>query len=132
MLKQQSGVIVNLASGQAHHTARQVPAYGPAKAANVMQTKQWGVEYARHGIRVVSISPGAILTPMVEATLKEQGGADQLANRHPLGRIGQPDEIAAAVLWISSSGASFVTATDLQVDGGLGGLGSFADPYPML
>ncbi len=131
MLKQQCGVIVNLTSGQAHRTARQVPAYGPAKAANVMQTRQWGVEYARHGIRVVSVSPGAVLTPMVEATLKEQGGAAKLANRHPLGRIGRPDEIASAVLWISSSAASFVTATDLEVDGGLGAFGSFADPYPM-
>ncbi len=131
MLKQQCGVIVNMTSGQAHRTARQVPAYGPAKAANVMQTRQWGVEYARHGIRVVSVSPGAVLTPMVEATLKEQGGAAKLANRHPLGRIGRPDEIASAVLWISSSAASFVTATDLEVDGGLGAFGSFADPYPM-
>ncbi|MFN9717688.1 MAG: SDR family NAD(P)-dependent oxidoreductase [Planctomycetota bacterium] len=131
MLKQRSGVIVNIGSGQAHRTARHVPAYGPAKAANIMQAKQWGVEYARHGIRVVSVSPGAILTPMVEATLKEQGGAAQLANRHPLGRIGRPDEISSAVLWISSSAASFVTATDLEVDGGLGAFGSFADPYPM-
>ncbi|MCA9060189.1 MAG: SDR family oxidoreductase [Planctomycetaceae bacterium] len=131
MLLQGSGVIVNLSSGQAHRTARQVPAYGPIKAANLHQARQWGVEYARHGIRVVSVSPGAIDTPLVRASLDAQGGAAQLANRHPLGRIGQPQEIAAAVLWLSSSDASFVTATDLQVDGGLGAFGSFADPYPM-
>jgi NAD(P)-dependent dehydrogenase (short-subunit alcohol dehydrogenase family) len=130
MLDQRSGVIVNLSSGQGHRTARQVPAYGPIKAANIMQSRQWGVEYARHGIRVASVSPGAIDTPLVRASLAEQGGAEELANRHPIGRIGRPEEVAAAVLWLSSPAASFVTATDLEVDGGLGGLGAFADPYP--
>jgi NAD(P)-dependent dehydrogenase (short-subunit alcohol dehydrogenase family) len=130
MLDQRSGVIINLSSGQGHRTARQVPAYGPIKAANIMQSRQWGVEYARYGIRVASVSPGAIDTPLVRASLAEQGGAEDLANRHPLGRIGRPEEVAAAVLWLSSPAASFVTATDLEVDGGLGGLGAFADPYP--
>ncbi len=130
MLRQRSGVIVNIASGQGKRTARQVPAYGPIKAGTLMQTRQWGVEYARDGIRVVSVSPGAINTPMVRATLDEQGGADELANRHPLGRIGEPDEVAAAVLWLSSSAASFITATDVDVDGGLSAFGAFADPYP--
>ena len=96
-----------------------------------MQARQWGVEYARDGIRVLSISPGAIDTPMIRASLAEQGGAAALGNRHPIGRIGEPHEVAAAVLWLTSDAASFVTATDLEVDGGLGALGSFADPYPM-
>ncbi len=129
MLRQGSGVVINMASGQGHRTAREVPAYGPIKAANLMQTRQWGVEYARSGIRVLSVSPGAIDTPMVRATLNEQGGASEIANRHPLGRIGQPGEVAAAVLWLASDDASFVTATDLEVDGGLGAFGAFADPY---
>lgn len=129
MIDQASGVIVNLASGQAHRTARQVGAYGPIKAANVMQTRQWGIEYARNGIRVVSVSPGAIDTPLVRASLEEQGGGDALANRHPIGRIGNSDEVAAAILWLASSAASFVTATDLEVDGGLGSFGAFAEPY---
>ncbi|MCP4192392.1 MAG: SDR family oxidoreductase [Planctomycetaceae bacterium] len=129
MKKQQQGVIVNLASGQGHRTARGVPAYGPIKAANIMQTRQWGVEYARAGIRVVSVSPGAIDTPLVRKTLESQGGAENLANRHPLGRIGNTEEVAHAVLWLASQDASFVTATDLEVDGGLGAFGAFADPY---
>lgn len=128
---QKSGVIINLASGQGHRTARQVPIYGPLKAATLLQTMQWGVEYAREGIRVVSVSPGAIDTPMVRASLEAQGGAAALANRHPLGRIGQAEEVAKAVLWLSSSDASFITATDLAVDGGLAAFGSFADPYPL-
>lgn len=130
MKQQGAGVVVNIASGQAHRTARGVPAYGPIKAANLMQTKQWGVEYARQGIRVVSVSPGAIDTPLVRASLAAQGGEAELANRHPLGRLGRPEEIAHAVLWLSSDAASFVTGTDLEVDGGLGAFGAFADPYP--
>lgn len=60
MRQQGSGVIVNMASAQGHRTTRGVPAYGPIKAANIMQARQWGVEFARDGIRVVSVSPGAI------------------------------------------------------------------------
>ncbi len=131
MRRQGSGVVVNLASGQAHRTAREVGVYGPIKSANLMQARQWAVEYARDGIRVVSVSPGAIDTPMVRASLQEQGGEAALANRHPLGRIGRPEEIAAAVLWLSSGEATFVTGTDLEVDGGLGAFGAFADPYPL-
>ena len=131
MMDQGSGVIVNLASAQAHRTAREVPAYGPSKAANLMQAQQWAIEFARYGIRAVSISPGAIDTPLVRASLEMQGGEAELANRHPLGRLGLPDEIANAALWLSSPEASFVTATDLAVDGGLGSFAAFADPYPM-
>jgi NAD(P)-dependent dehydrogenase (short-subunit alcohol dehydrogenase family) len=131
MKRQKSGVIVNIASGQGHRTARQVPAYGPIKAGNIMQARQWGIEYARDGIRVVSVSPGAIDTPLVRASLARQGGGAAMANRHPLGRIGRPEEVAHAVLWLCSADASFITATDLEVDGGLGAFGAFADPYPM-
>ncbi|UUO04735.1 SDR family oxidoreductase [Blastopirellula sp. J2-11] len=129
MRKQQSGVIVNMASAQGHRTAREVPAYGPIKAANLMQAKQWGVELAREGVRVVSVSPGAVGTPLLRASLAQQGGEAPLANRHPLGRIAEPPEIAAAVMWLASDGASFVTATDLEVDGGLGAFAAFADPF---
>ena len=131
MKAQESGVVINMASGQAHRTARGVAAYGPIKAGNMLQARQWAVEYARQGIRVVSVSPGTIDTPLVRASLEAQGGAGPLANRHPLGRIGQPHEVAQAVLWMASDDASFVTGTDLEVDGGLGAFAAFADPYPM-
>ncbi len=130
MKRQQSGVVVNIASAQGHRTARAVGAYGPIKAGNIMQARQWGIEYARDGIRVVSVSPGAIDTPLIRASLEEQGGGAAIANRHPLGRIGQPKEIASAVLWLTSNDASFITATDLEIDGGLGAFAAFADPYP--
>jgi len=131
MRQQQSGVVVNIASGQGHRTAREVGAYGPIKAANIMQARQWGVEYARDGIRVVSVSPGAIDTPMVRASLSKQGGEAVIANRHPVGRLGKPEEIANAVLWLASHDASFITGADLEVDGGLGAFAAFANPYPM-
>lgn len=131
MVAQGSGVVVNMASAQAHRSAPDVPAYSPLKAGNKMQAVQWALQYARHGIRVVSVSPGAIDTPLVQASLELQGGAAKLANRHPLGRLGKPEEIAAAVLWLTSDDASFVTACDLSVDGGLDGFGAFADPYPL-
>lgn len=130
MVQQQSGVIVNIASAQGHRTAREVGVYGPIKAGNIMQARQWGIEYARHGIRVVSVSPGAIDTPLARACIEEQGGASELINRHPVGRLGNPAEIAYAVMWLSSSDAAFITATDLEVDGGLGAFAAFADPYP--
>lgn len=130
MQQQGSGVIVNIGSGQGHRTAREVPIYGPIKAATILQSMQWGIEYARQGIRVVSVSPGAIDTPLVRASLEAQGGGEALAHRHPLGRIGQPEEIAYAVMWLAGPDASFITATDLSVDGGLSGYGAFADPYP--
>ena len=129
MRRQHAGVVINIASAQGHRAARGVPAYGPIKSANLMQARQWGVEYARQGIRVLSVSPGAIATPLVTSTADSQGGEEQLANRHPLGRIGEPREVANAVLWLSSRDASFVTATDLEVDGGLGAFAAFADPY---
>ena len=130
MKKQRSGVVVNVASAQGYRTAREVGVYGPIKAANLMQTRQWGVEYARDGIRVVSVSPGAIHTPMVRANLAVQGRAAPPANRPPIGRIGQPAEVARAVMWLASDDASFITATDLLVDGGLDAFGAFADPFP--
>ena len=131
MQRQRSGVVVNIASGQGHRTAREVGAYGPIKSANIMQARQWAVEYARDGVRVVSVSPGAINTELMRANLKAQGGEAAIANRHPLGRIGEPEEVARAVLWLSSGDASFITGADLEVDGGLGAFAAFAEPYPM-
>ena len=126
MKSQRKGVVINIASAQGHRTAREVGVYGPIKAANIMQARQWGVEYGRHGIRVVSVSPGAIDTPLFRAGLDSQGGERSLANRHPIGRIGKPAEIADAVMWLASDDASFITGTDLEVDGGLGAFAAFA------
>jgi NAD(P)-dependent dehydrogenase (short-subunit alcohol dehydrogenase family) len=82
-------------------------------------TSSAALEYAARGIRINAICPGTIETPMVE-TIVEKGElvlADALAGA-PIGRIGQPDEIAAAVLWLCSPGASYVIGVALPVDGG--------------
>ncbi|MEZ6112801.1 MAG: SDR family oxidoreductase [Pirellulaceae bacterium] len=127
MLDQQSGVIVNVASGQGHRTARNVPAYGPIKAATIMQISTMGHRVRARASALFPFRRGCIDTPMVRATLNEQGGEAEVANRHPIGRIGRPDEVAASVLWLASPAASFITATDLEVDGGLG---AFATASP--
>ena len=93
MVKQRSGVIVNIASAQGHRTARQVGVYGPIKSANIMQARQWAIEYARDGIRVVSVSPGAIYTDLMRANLDAQGGGEAIAG---LARERVPEEVAAA------------------------------------
>lgn len=131
MIEQSSGAIVNLGSVQGHQTARGVDPYGVTKAANIAQARQWAIEYARCGIRVNSISPGAIRTPLVSMTISQQGGELALANRHPIGRIGEPEEVAQVALFLASSAASFITGTDLAVDGGLTSFGTFATPYEM-
>ena len=65
-----------------------------------------------------SSTAGAIRTPLVEATLEAQGGEAELANRHPLGRIGKPEEIAQASLFLATDEASYITGAEIAVDGG--------------
>jgi NAD(P)-dependent dehydrogenase (short-subunit alcohol dehydrogenase family) len=82
-------------------------------------TKAAALQYAKSGIRINAVGPGAIATDMLEIAT---GGQDEakayMAGLHPMGRIGQPSEVANAVLWLSSDAASFVTGETLMVDGG--------------
>lgn len=79
-------------------------------------TKTLALEYAEKGIRVNSVSPGYIDTPLLAEAPEEL--KQLLVSRHPIGRLGQPEEIAAAVLFLASDQASFITGSDLLVDGG--------------
>lgn len=92
------------------------PAYGAAKGACLMLTKNLAVEWAPSGVRVNSVHPGYIETAMA-AQLKPED-AHAVAAKHPLGRLGKPDEIASAIVFLASSGASFITGSALYVDGG--------------
>lgn len=94
-------------------------AYHASKHGVLGLTKSAGLEYASQGIRINAVCPGTISTPMVSKMLEEQPETMQeVLKKQMIGRLGRGDEIAAAVLWLCSSGASFVIGHALAVDGG--------------
>lgn len=112
-------VCVSSISGLAGQ-ARQA-AYGPAKFVATGLTKHLAVEWAPHGIRVNAVAPGTIRTERVLALRDEPGGPEYLATvsaAHPMGRLGEPAEVAAAIAFLASDAASFITGVVLPVDGG--------------
>lgn len=124
MVEQGSGAILNMASAAGLIGWPGASAYVAAKHGVVGLSKSAALEYAENGIRVNSICPSYVLTPMVEKDLFEDalGGDEELiaaarAN-HPIGRFAEPEEIAAATVWLLSEKASFVTGTAMSVDGG--------------
>jgi NAD(P)-dependent dehydrogenase (short-subunit alcohol dehydrogenase family) len=95
--------------------------YGPAKFVATGLTKHLAVELAEHGIRVNAVAPGTINTERVRRLPDEPGGLEYLESivaQHPMGRLGDPDEVAAAILFLASDEASFITGAVLPVDGG--------------
>jgi NAD(P)-dependent dehydrogenase (short-subunit alcohol dehydrogenase family) len=118
------GSIVNMASAAGLIGWPGASAYVAAKHGVVGLTKSAALEYAPAGIRVNSMCPSYVITPMVEKDLFEvalAGDEEAIAAAraaHPIGRFGQPEEIAAAVVWLLSDKASFVTGTAMSVDGG--------------
>jgi NAD(P)-dependent dehydrogenase (short-subunit alcohol dehydrogenase family) len=117
MLKQGvGGAIVNVSSGAGLVAAPGGSAYGASKHGVNGLTKTAAMEYAKHGIRVNVVCAGGVRTPMVNR--HPQTVVDAFEAEHPVGRIGEPEEIAEAVLWLCSDAASFVTGSPLAVDGG--------------
>ncbi|KTR94580.1 hypothetical protein NS220_08795 [Microbacterium testaceum] len=110
------GAIVNMASGAGQRATLGQPAYAAAKAGVISLTGQAALEYARDNIRVNAVAPGLIETPAV-AALDEQTRA-MYAAQMPIGRMGQPREIATTVAWLLSDDASFVTGITHNTDGG--------------
>jgi NAD(P)-dependent dehydrogenase (short-subunit alcohol dehydrogenase family) len=121
MLAAGGGSIVNIASTNSFRPQHDQPAYTASKHAVLGLTRSAALDYAGRGIRVNAICPGAIDTPMLRAAMERRGrDADDVAHRlSPLGRFGQPSEIAAAVLWLCSDASSFTTGHALAVDGGM-------------
>ena len=93
-------------------------AYIAAKHGVVGLTRQFSLVYAEHGVRVNAIAPGYIRTPLLSETLEDDDAVARLVELHPLGRLGEPEEIAAAASFLASDDASFVTGVTLPVDGG--------------
>jgi NAD(P)-dependent dehydrogenase (short-subunit alcohol dehydrogenase family) len=119
MRKQESGAIVNNSSigGLIGIPGRAI--YHATKHGVVGLTKSAALEYAARGIRINAICPGAIDTPMVAAMVaKEPETMKDIMKEHPIGRLGKPEEVASAVLWLCSPGAGFVIGHALAVDGG--------------
>lgn len=119
MLKQGKGAIVNTASIAGLVGFQGLPAYTASKHGIIGLTKTAALEYARLGIRVNAVCPGVIKTPMVDRfTGKNKEAEKQFENMEPVGRMGQPEEVAEAVIWLCSDAASFVTGDAMAVDGG--------------
>ncbi|MDP9363592.1 MAG: SDR family oxidoreductase [Chloroflexota bacterium] len=116
-----AGSIVCLSSISGEAGQKRQATYGPAKFVASGITKHLAIEWADRGIRVNAVAPGTIRTERVQQLPNEPGGPEYLAaieKQHPMGRIGEPAEVAAAILFLASDDASFVTGAVLPVDGG--------------
>lgn len=120
MRSQRSGSIVNTASisGLVSTSTGRSSAYNASKGALILLTKNMAVANAEFGIRVNSVCPGYVETPMSEKIFKDVKLKQDIMNRHPMKRFAQPEEIAKAILFLASDDASFITGTSLVIDGG--------------
>ena len=128
MIKGRGGVIINTSSASAFSPGRGYLAYGAANAAIVMLTKCMALDLAHANIRVNCVCPGPIDTPMImpDDAARREVQLRRWAEHLPIGRVGKPDDVAQAVLYLVSDEAAFVTGTPLLIDGGrvLVGIGS--------
>lgn len=119
-LQKTSGSIINISSdaGLKAYQGFNADAYSASKAALIILTKCWALQYAKDKIRVNCICPGVVDTDMTKQFLKTQQDKDFMDNEHPIGRIGKPEEIAKAIMYFVSDDASWTTGAVLAVDGG--------------
>jgi NAD(P)-dependent dehydrogenase (short-subunit alcohol dehydrogenase family) len=119
MLESGGGAIVNTASAAGLMGFANLPAYVASKHGVIGITKSVALEYARKGIRVNAVCPGTVRTAMFERFAGSDEAVESMGAMAPIGRIGESDEIAEAVVWLCSDAASFVTGHALAVDGGV-------------
>jgi NAD(P)-dependent dehydrogenase (short-subunit alcohol dehydrogenase family) len=119
MLAQGGGAIVNNSSNDGLRAVPYSSPYVASKHGVIGLTKTAAIEYAQQGIRVNAVCPGWILTPPVKMLMEDEPGAEsEMLAEEPIGRLGEPEEVANAVLWLCSEAASYVTGHALAVDGG--------------
>lgn len=116
MVRRGKGAIVCLSSISAFCGQPGQAVYGPSKFVASGLTKHLAIDLAAKGVRVNAVAPGTIATPAVARMDKE--GIDKVVKLHPLGRMGRPEEVASAILFLASDEASFITGAVLPVDGG--------------
>lgn len=123
MKHRRGGSIINNSSDAGLVGNRNCPAYCASKGAITVMTKAMALDYAPYGIRVNSVNPGTIDTPMLEREVRASSDPEAYMERtsaeSPMGRIGRAEEVARAVLFLASDESSFVTGASLSVDGGL-------------
>jgi NAD(P)-dependent dehydrogenase (short-subunit alcohol dehydrogenase family) len=122
-LKRARGCIVNISSVQAFANEPQISAYAASKAGLLGLTRGMALDFAADGVRVNAVCPGAIQTGMMESFIKDQPDSEEavkaIGRTIPLGRVGQPEDIAQAVYFLASPAAAYITGGVLVVDGGL-------------
>ena len=131
MQKRGGGVIINTASVQGLQSALGVAPYAASKGGDLSLTRQLALEYAKDNIRVLAVNPGTIETPLVAEAAAANGQTVESQRAiwgaaHPIGRIGQPIEVANAILFLASEQASFMTGSYVNVDGGMMAKGAWA------
>ncbi len=127
MITQKSGSVVNIASIEGIEGTEGGSVYNASKGGVIMLTKSMAIDYGKTGIRVNAVCPGGIKTPLLLGLIDQPGMEAykaKMLDAHKLGRFGEPEEIANAVLFLASSEASFMTGSAMVVDGGMtAGLG---------
>ena len=127
MRRRGGGAIVSISSVQGHASQPSVAAYVATKGAIHAMTRAMAMDFAKDRIRVTSVSPGSIRTPILELAARTFGGPDvdveatfrRYGASHPIGRIGEPEEVAELVAFLASDKALFITGSDHRIDGGL-------------
>ncbi len=119
LLKPEGGAILHLSSGVGIMGVRNRSAYSASKGAVVALTRNMALDYAADRIRVNCLCPGFVTTPLLDALLKDPERTARLTAMHPLGRLGDPADIAKAAIFLLSDDAAWITGQAIAVDGGL-------------